>query len=99
MYDDPAMTRDMGARARLAARQYDRKIAVQAYHELFERVARRGAGRMIKRTFDCALAGVGLVVSAPLWALLAAVDQAGGRRAGVLPAGARRPRAAGRSTR
>ena len=39
MYDDPAMTRDMGARARLAARQYDRKNAVQAYHELFERVA------------------------------------------------------------
>ena len=40
MYDNPAMTRDMGARARLAARQYDRKNAVQAYHELFERVAR-----------------------------------------------------------
>ena len=39
MYDDPAMTREMGARARLAARQYDRKVAVQAYHELFERVA------------------------------------------------------------
>jgi putative colanic acid biosynthesis glycosyltransferase WcaI len=40
MYDNPAMTRDMGARARLAARQYDRKNAVEAYHELFERVAR-----------------------------------------------------------
>ena len=39
MYDDPAMTRDMGARARLAARQYDRKVAVQAYHDLFARVA------------------------------------------------------------
>jgi lipopolysaccharide/colanic/teichoic acid biosynthesis glycosyltransferase len=26
---------------------------------------------MIKRAFDCALAGVGLVVSAPLWALIA----------------------------
>ena len=26
---------------------------------------------MIKRTFDCALSGVGLIVSAPLWALLA----------------------------
>lgn len=26
---------------------------------------------MIKRAFDCALAGVGLLVSAPLWALLA----------------------------
>jgi hypothetical protein len=30
----------MGARARLAARQYDRKVAVQAYRELFVRVAR-----------------------------------------------------------
>jgi lipopolysaccharide/colanic/teichoic acid biosynthesis glycosyltransferase len=26
---------------------------------------------MIKRTFDCALSGVGLLVSAPLWALIA----------------------------
>jgi glycosyltransferase involved in cell wall biosynthesis len=39
MYDNPAMSREMGARARMAARQYDRKVAVQAYHELFERVA------------------------------------------------------------
>jgi glycosyltransferase involved in cell wall biosynthesis len=38
MYDDPAMTRDMGGRARLVARHYDRKVAVQAYHDLFERV-------------------------------------------------------------
>ena len=42
MHDDPAMTRDMGARARSAARQYDRKVAVQAYHDLFERVAAAG---------------------------------------------------------
>jgi hypothetical protein len=33
------MSREMGARARMAARQYDRTVAVQAYHELFERVA------------------------------------------------------------
>ena len=39
MYDDPAMTREMGARARLAARQYDRTVAVHAYHEVFQRVA------------------------------------------------------------
>ena len=39
MYDNPAMAREMGARARLVARQYDRKAAVQAYHDLFERVA------------------------------------------------------------
>jgi len=39
LYDDPSMTRDMGARARLAARQYDRAIAVQAYRELLAQVA------------------------------------------------------------
>lgn len=39
MYDDPAMTREMGGRARLAARHYDRALAVQSYHELFARVA------------------------------------------------------------
>jgi glycosyltransferase involved in cell wall biosynthesis len=39
MYDDPAMTREMGARARLVARHYDRTVAVQSYHDLFERVA------------------------------------------------------------
>jgi glycosyltransferase involved in cell wall biosynthesis len=39
LYDNPAMTRDMGARARLVARQYDRKVAVESYHQLFVRVA------------------------------------------------------------
>ena len=39
LYDDPAMTREMGTRARLAARQYDRKVAVESYHQLFARVA------------------------------------------------------------
>jgi glycosyltransferase involved in cell wall biosynthesis len=39
LYDDPAMTREMGTRARLVARQYDRKVAVESYHQLFVRVA------------------------------------------------------------
>jgi colanic acid biosynthesis glycosyl transferase WcaI len=39
LYDDPAATREMGVRARRVARQFDRRPAVQAYHELFERVA------------------------------------------------------------
>jgi glycosyltransferase involved in cell wall biosynthesis len=39
MHDDPEATREMGIRARRAARQFDRGIAVQAYHALFERVA------------------------------------------------------------
>jgi colanic acid biosynthesis glycosyl transferase WcaI len=39
LYDDPASTRKMGVRARRAARQFDRRVAVQSYHALFERVA------------------------------------------------------------
>jgi glycosyltransferase involved in cell wall biosynthesis len=43
LYADPAMTKEMGGRARLAARQYDRVVAIQSYHQLFERLA--GAAR------------------------------------------------------
>ena len=39
LYDDRVATREMGARARRVARQFDRRSAVEAYHELFRRVA------------------------------------------------------------
>jgi putative colanic acid biosynthesis glycosyltransferase WcaI len=39
LYDDPAMTRTLGQRARAAALQFDRRVAVSAYHALFVRVA------------------------------------------------------------
>jgi glycosyltransferase involved in cell wall biosynthesis len=39
LYDDPAATRAMGERARRAAWQFDRRVAVQAYHDLFARIA------------------------------------------------------------
>lgn len=39
LYDNPATTREMGIQARRVARQFDRRVAVQAYHDLFERVA------------------------------------------------------------
>ena len=39
LYDDPVATREMGARARHAAWQFDRRVAVQAYHDLFVRVS------------------------------------------------------------
>lgn len=39
MYDNPAATREMGARGRQVALQFDRKVAVQAYHDLFARVS------------------------------------------------------------
>ena len=43
MYDDPGATRAMGQRARAAALQFDRRVAVAAYHDLFARVAGRPA--------------------------------------------------------
>ncbi len=39
MYDHPAATAEMGERARRVARQFDRRIAVQMYHDLLTRVA------------------------------------------------------------
>ncbi|MGB7218029.1 MAG: glycosyltransferase family 4 protein [Vicinamibacterales bacterium] len=39
LYDDPPVTREMGQKARRAAWQFDRKVAVQAYHDLFARLA------------------------------------------------------------
>ena len=41
--DDPAGARVMGQNARRAAWNYDRRVAVQAYFDLFERVGRAGA--------------------------------------------------------
>jgi colanic acid biosynthesis glycosyl transferase WcaI len=44
LYDDPDGTRAMGERARRVAWQYDRRVAVRAYRNLFARVAAvRGA--------------------------------------------------------
>jgi colanic acid biosynthesis glycosyl transferase WcaI len=44
LHDDPQATRVMGERARRAAWQYDRRVAVRAYHDLFAQVAAiRGA--------------------------------------------------------
>jgi glycosyltransferase involved in cell wall biosynthesis len=39
--DDPATTRVMGQRAHAASRQFDRRVAVRAYHDLFTRIASR----------------------------------------------------------
>jgi glycosyltransferase involved in cell wall biosynthesis len=41
LYDDPVAVRTMGRNARGAALQFDRRVAVKAYHDLFARVTRR----------------------------------------------------------
>ena len=71
LHDDPADDAGDGrarAAGRVAVRPPDRRPGLPRA----VRTRRRDrAGGMIKRTFDCALAGVGLLVSAPLWALIA----------------------------
>ena len=39
LHDDPRTTRAMGLRARTAALQFDRRISVQSYYDLFTRIA------------------------------------------------------------
>src|SRR5205823_2693792 len=39
LHDDPSAARAMGVRARSAALQFDRRIAVQSYYDLFTRIA------------------------------------------------------------
>lgn len=39
LHDDPLASRAMGVRARTAALQFDRRIAVQSYYDLFTRIA------------------------------------------------------------
>jgi glycosyltransferase involved in cell wall biosynthesis len=39
LYDDPGAARAMGCNARRAALQFDRRVAVQAYHDLLARVS------------------------------------------------------------
>jgi hypothetical protein len=39
LYDDPGLVRSMGVNARKAALRFDRKVAVQAYYDLFAGVA------------------------------------------------------------
>jgi colanic acid biosynthesis glycosyl transferase WcaI len=69
----------LAANARRAALAFDRPNQVRAYRELFARVAgdaMRGTP-LLKRPFDVALAAAGLVLSAPLWPLVAAAVKLG----------------------
>jgi lipopolysaccharide/colanic/teichoic acid biosynthesis glycosyltransferase len=58
----------MAARARCAALHFDRPRQVAAYDALLK----RGRIRLLKRAFDIALSGTGLVISAPVWLVIAA---------------------------
>jgi lipopolysaccharide/colanic/teichoic acid biosynthesis glycosyltransferase/glycosyltransferase involved in cell wall biosynthesis len=77
IYNDRDLARRLGENARRAGLQFDRPKQVRAYMELFRRLVddvhqvSRLRTPVIKRCFDVLLSGVGLVLSSPLWALIA----------------------------
>src|SRR5262245_10329086 len=77
---DPALVRHLGDNARRAAFAFDRPVQVEAYARLLKDVAASPVPRRpspLKRAFDVLLAGLGLVLSAPLWAVIALAVKAG----------------------
>jgi lipopolysaccharide/colanic/teichoic acid biosynthesis glycosyltransferase len=76
LYRDRELATRLGANARRAALEFDRRVQVKAYQDLLRAVAGSGSaesrGSLLKRPFDVILSGIGLIVSAPLWALIAA---------------------------
>jgi lipopolysaccharide/colanic/teichoic acid biosynthesis glycosyltransferase len=76
LYQNRALASRLGANARQAALEFDRPVQVKAYRDLLRAVVRSGAGEshvpLLKRPFDVTLSGIGLICSAPLWALIAA---------------------------
>lgn len=74
LYHDRKLSEKMGENARLAAMEFDRPIQVRAYYDLIRELVRdRPACRsyLLKRFFDAVLSGAGLLISLPLWILIA----------------------------
>lgn len=75
LYHDRALARRLGANARQAAFEFDCPVQVRAYWDLFQELAEAKTGEerssALKRAFDVSLAGLGLLFSLPLWALIA----------------------------
>jgi lipopolysaccharide/colanic/teichoic acid biosynthesis glycosyltransferase len=74
LYGDRELAARLGRNARTAAADFDRSLQVRAYHDLLVDVVTRH-GRppsFSKRAFDVGLSGLGLILAAPLFALIAA---------------------------
>jgi lipopolysaccharide/colanic/teichoic acid biosynthesis glycosyltransferase len=74
-HGDRDRTARCGANARAVGLSFDRRLQVSRYMETFRAVQaprRGGDGLFAKRVFDATVAGAGLLVSLPLWALIAA---------------------------
>jgi len=77
LYRDPVLRERLGENARRAALEFDRPVQMRAYDQMLRGVVasrRAMAGSRpsrLKRVVDVALAAAGLVVSAPLWVVIA----------------------------
>ena len=80
LYRDRQLAGCLGDNARRAALSFDRPAQVDAYARLLREVgehARAPRRSRLKRAFDVSLAGLGLLLSAPLWAAIAIAVKAG----------------------
>jgi colanic acid biosynthesis glycosyl transferase WcaI len=73
LYRDRNLARRLGMNARRAALDFDRPLQVAKYARLLQELGRAPLRRepALKRAFDVALSGLGLLASLPLWALFA----------------------------
>jgi len=75
LYRDHKLAQRLGENARRAALEFDRALQVRKYDELFHELVRipfavlQPRFSFLKRLFDVLLSGLGLIVSAPLWAI------------------------------
>ena len=80
LYRDRQLVRLLGDNARRAAFAFDRPHQVDAYARLLRDVAAAPAAprsSRLKRAFDVGLSGLGLLLSAPLWGVIALAVKAG----------------------
>jgi lipopolysaccharide/colanic/teichoic acid biosynthesis glycosyltransferase len=81
LYRDRDLAWRLGENARRAALHFDRQKQVRAYNELFSKLVDtsredaqlRTRTPVLKRSFDILLSGFGLLVSSPLWMLIASL--------------------------
>jgi colanic acid biosynthesis glycosyl transferase WcaI len=75
LHRDRALAERLGANGRRSSFHYDRSNQIRAYFELFRKLTRpetkTSRTPFFKRSFDVLLSGVGLIVSSPLWLVIA----------------------------
>ncbi len=77
LYHDRSLAQRLGTNARQAAFEFDRPVQIRAYYGLFQELVGectavpQSRSSVLKRSFDVVLAGLGLLISAPVWGIIA----------------------------